>query len=66
MPKTVDTAELNYLKKEDYGKVPAYLGYVKEEIKREQYQKMTHLVRLDTTGQMKRKEHLENEFRQPQ
>jgi len=27
--------ELNYMKKEDFGKVPAYLNQVKEEIKRE-------------------------------
>jgi catalase len=97
--------ELNYMKKEDFGKVPAYLAQVKEEIKREnqmieryvkeqmgeveeapevfeefseeermalvdalkakwdsvnaQYQKITHLVKLDTTGQLRRKETLE-------
>jgi hypothetical protein len=88
--------ELNYMKKEDFGKVPAYLNQVKQEIKREnemiekyvkeqmgeldltpevyeefpeeekrilldnlklkwdqvnaKYQKTTHLVKLDTTG----------------
>jgi chromosome segregation ATPase len=102
-------AELNYLKKEDFGKVPAYLTQVKEEIQREnemiqkyvkeqlgeideepqqyeempeeerraliaalkgkwdkvnaQYQKITHLVRLDTTGQIRRKEQLENQLK---
>jgi signal recognition particle GTPase len=29
-----------------------------------QYQKMTHLVKLDTAGQIRRKEHLENELKQ--
>lgn len=93
------------MKKEDFGKVPAYLAQVKEEIKREnemieryvkeqmgeveeapevyeefseeerialvnalkakwdhtnaQYQRITHLVKLDTTGQLRRKETLE-------
>lgn len=93
------------MKKEDFGKVPAYLSQVKEEIKREnqmieryvkeqmgeveeapevyeefteeerealldalkakwdavnaQYQKITHLVKLDTAGQLRRKEQLE-------
>lgn len=93
------------MKKEDFGKVPAYLTQVKEEIKREnemiekyvkeqmgeveeapevfeefseeerfelvnalkakwdmvnaQYQKITHLVKLDTAGQVRRKETLE-------
>ena len=93
------------MKKEDFGKIPAYLSQVKEEIKREndmidryvkeqmgeveaapevyeefpedermelvnalkakwdsvnaQYQKITHLVKLDTTGQVRRKEQLE-------
>jgi hypothetical protein len=109
VPKSLESKELNYLKKEDYGKVPEYLSQVKEEIKREnemiqkyvkeqmgeveeepeqfeemseaergelldalkakwdrvnaQYQKMTHLVRLDTTGQMRRKEQLESELK---
>ena len=94
------------MKKEDFGKVPAYLSQVKEEIQREnqmieryvkeqmgeveeapevyeefsederqalvaalkakwdqvnaQYQKITHLVKLDTTGQLRRKETLES------
>jgi gas vesicle protein len=102
--------ELNYLKKEDYGKVPAYLTQVKDEIRREndmieryvkeqmgevertpetfeelteeerytlleelknkwdhvnaKYQKQTHLVTLDTTGQVRRKEHMEAELNQ--
>jgi hypothetical protein len=106
VPKTLESKELNYLEKEDYGKVPNYLDQVKEEIKREndmidkyvkeqmgiedeyveefeempederaaliqqlkakwdtvnaKYQKITHLVVLDTTGQVRRKETLEN------
>jgi hypothetical protein len=94
--------------KEDFGKVPAYLGQVKEEIRREndmiekyvkqqmgevdlmpqqfeemdenereellsalknkwnfinaKYQKITHLVQLDTTGQVRRKEQLEGQL----
>lgn len=104
-PKQTGNMELNYMKKEDFGKVPAYLSQVKEEILREnqmidryvkeqmgeveaapevyeefseyervelvnalkakwdsvnaQYQKITHLVKLDTTGQLRRKEQLE-------
>ena len=110
VPKAVSAGELNYLRKEDYGKVPEYLTKVKEEIRREQdmidkyvkeqlgevekeperfdeipeherldliaalkakwdfvnanYQKITHLVRLDTTGQVRRKEQLEAELKQ--
>lgn len=98
------------MKKEDFGKVPAYLSQVKEEIRREnemieryvkeqmgeveappeqveefpdyekqellaalkakwdtvnaRYQKITHLVKLDTTGQVRRKEQLEAELQQ--
>jgi hypothetical protein len=98
------------MKKEDFGKVPAYLTQVKEEVKRENemieryvkqqmgqvertpetfeeipdeerlqlidqlkarwdhvnanYQKITHLVKLDTTGQLRRKEKLETELSQ--
>eukprot|EP01034_Spumella_vulgaris_P033438 gene33438-41261_t len=98
------------MKKEDFGKVPAYLTQVKEEIRREndmidryvkeqmgeverapevyeefgqeetadlilalklkwdsvnaKYQKITHLVQLDTTGQVRRKERLEAELTQ--
>lgn len=105
-PKRPPPRELNYLKKEDFGKVPAYLTQVKEEIRRENemieryvkhqmgeveqtpetfeamdeyereellaqlkekwehtnaiYQKQTHLVKLDTTGQLRRKENLEH------
>ena len=105
----MERSELNYLKKEDYGKVPAYLSQVKEEIRREnemiqkyvkeqlgeveeepeqfeemgdseredlivelkskwdkvnaQYQKITHVVRLDTTGQLRRKQALESELK---
>jgi len=107
-PKKPDNKELNYTKKEDFGKVPAYLAKVKEEIRREndmieryvkektgeverlpeeleemyedekqellwalkakweavnvKYQKITHLVDLDTTGQVRRKEQLEKEL----
>lgn len=109
VPRAVEPKDLNYLKKEDYGKVPKYLSSVKEEIKREnemiqkyvreqmgeveeepeqyeemsdsersdlilalkakwdkvnaQYQKVTHLVRLDTTGQVRRKESMEAELK---
>ena len=35
VPKTIENRELNYMKKEDFGKVPQYLGEVKEEIRRE-------------------------------
>lgn len=105
VPKSTESKELNYLEKEDYGKVPEYLDQVKEEIKREndmidkyvkeqmgiedeyveefeelpesdradliqnlkkkwdetnaKYQKITHLVNLDTAGQVRRKEYLE-------
>lgn len=110
VPKPTGSLELNYMKKEDFGKVPAYLAQVKEEIKREnemieryvkeqmgevdeapevfdefpeeerrelinalkakwdsvnaQYQKITHLVKLDTAGQIRRKETLENQLQQ--
>ncbi len=109
-PKRPPPRELNYLKKEDFGKVPAYLTQVKEEIRREnemieryvkeqmgevertpetfevmseeerlqlldqlkskwdhvnaQYQRQTHLVKLDTTGQVRRKEQLEQMLQQ--
>lgn len=109
-PKRPPAKELNYMKKEDFGKVPSYLTQVKEEVKRENemidryvkqqmgqvertpetfeemgemermelvdqlkarwdhvnanYQKITHLVKLDTTGQRRRKEQLENELQQ--
>jgi len=110
VPRVVEVGELNYLKKEDYGKSPAYLEQVKEEIRRENemiekyvkeqtgqvdiapetfeevteeerqellndlkakwdnvnanYQKITHLVQLDTTGQIRRKETLEGQLDQ--
>lgn len=109
-PKVVRMGEPNYLEKEDYGKVPAYLSKVKEEIRREnemidryvkerlgvteqdpekleeldeherlelieklkakweatnaQYQKMTHLVKLDSYGKVRRKEELETLLKQ--
>ena len=109
VPRVIESNDLNYLKKEDYGKVPEYLSKVREEIRREnemidkyvkeqlgevereperfeeiseyerqdlvaqlkekwdhvnaKYQKITHLVRLDTTGQVRRKEQLENELK---
>eukprot|EP01032_Pedospumella_encystans_P027026 gene27026-30553_t len=34
-PKPTGNMELNYMKKEDFGKIPAYLSQVKEEIQRE-------------------------------
>ena len=102
--------EPNYLEKEDFGKIPAYLSDIKSEIERENklvqryvdqklgnindepeedleelseserqsllqalklkwektnglYQKSTHMVNLDTTGQIRRKELLENELK---
>jgi hypothetical protein len=104
-PRPINSMELNYMKKEDFGKVPEYLTQVREEIRREndmidryvkeqmgememapevyeelpedervdlvyalkdkwssvnaQYQKMTHLVNLDSTGQVRRKEQFE-------
>ena len=107
-PKRIETKELNYLKKDDFGKVPSYLTQVKEEVRREnemidkyvkhqmgeverspevfeemdeyeksslidalkakwdsvntKYQRITHLVQLDTTGQVRRKEQLEAEL----
>lgn len=110
VPKSTVNQQLNYLEKEDYGKIPEYLGHVKEEVRREndmidkyvkeqmgytekeaaryeemsnderedlivalktkwdavnaKYQKITHLVRLDTIGQLKRKEQMEAELRQ--
>lgn len=110
VPKTLDYGELNYMKKEDFGKVPEYLQEVKEEIRREnemidkyvkeqmghieeeperfdqiseeersaliaalkdkwdsvnrEYQKITHLVVLDTAGQVRRKESFEKEMTQ--
>lgn len=47
MPKNVDTSEINYLKKEDYGKVPAYLSQVKEEIRRENEMIETYIKRQE-------------------
>jgi hypothetical protein len=110
VPKQYEKPELNYLKKEEYGKKPAYLDQVKDEIRREnemiekyvkeqmgeieeapvvyeqmsdeeavellialknkwtavnrEYQKITHLVLLDTTGQVRRKEQYEAELTQ--
>jgi len=110
VPKNVGKPQLNYLKKEDYGKVPEYLSHVKEEVRREnemidkyineqmgyvekdpdtyeemseeerealiydlkqkwavintEYQKITHLVRLDTIGQLRRKENMESKLKQ--
>mmetsp|Transcript_7310 Transcript_7310/g.6557 ORF Transcript_7310/g.6557 Transcript_7310/m.6557 type:complete len:255 (+) Transcript_7310:75-839(+) len=111
-PKIVPSKELDYLKKEDYGKPPAYLSKVKEEIRREndmidryvqehlnggyqgpesdrleelsederqeliialkkkwevinnRFQRISHHVILDTAGQVRRKEQLENELQQ--
>lgn len=112
VPKPVGNQDLNYMAKEDFGKVPAYLSQVKDEIRREndmidryvkeqmgeverppevfeeitederiqliadlkakwentnaKYQKITHLVLLDTAGQIRRKESLEAELTQLQ
>jgi chromosome segregation ATPase len=109
VPKVPVSKELNYLKKEDYGKVPEYLTKVREEIRREndmidtyvqrqmgvtdrehetfdempdferqdlilalkdkwdavnaRYQQITHLIQLDNTGQIRRKEQLETELK---
>ncbi len=108
VPKAIEHGELNYMKKEDFGKVPSYLVEVKEEIRREnemidkyvkeqmghveevpdryeeisdqertalidalkakwdsvnsKYQKITHLVLLDTAGQVRRKCDYESEL----
>ena len=45
VPKQTGLGDLNYTEKEDFGKVPAYLTQVKEEIRREnemieRYQRM--------------------------
>lgn len=109
-PRRHSEEEPNYLEKKDYGKVPAYLDQVKEEIQREnqiveeyvrdqmgmsnreeegleelpnderlqlieqlkikwdtinaQYQRMCHMVNLDTIGKIRRKEQMELELRQ--
>lgn len=108
----VNEQQPQYQHKADYGKVPAYLGDVKEEIHREnqmieeylgnnqnnqwddeyeedkvgvesekleelidalktkwgdvnaKYQRITHMVKLDTIGKVRRKEHLESELSQ--
>ena len=110
VPKVIENGELNYMKKEDFGKIPEYLTDVKEEIRREnemidkyvkeqmghvdeepdqfdqisddermalinalkskwdvvnsKYQKITHLVSLDTAGQVRRKEDFEKQMSQ--
>jgi hypothetical protein len=110
VPKNTVKPQLNYLEKEDYGKIPEYLSHVKEEVRREnemidkyvkeqmgqtekeadryeemsneeredlvnalktkwdavntKYQRITHLVRLDTMGQLRRKEQMEAELKQ--
>jgi len=110
VPRAVEMGEPNYMKKEDFGKVPSYLTQVKEEIRRENemiqkyvkeqmgeverepdryeeisneeraellaslkakwdsvnanYQKITHLVLLDTAGQIRRKEQYEKQLTQ--
>lgn len=109
-PRVTEAGNPNYLKKEDFGKVPGYLKQVKDEIRREndmidryvkeqmgvqeqevedvnemnegeriklikalkgkwnsvnaEYQKITHLVFLDTIGQVRRKESLEAALKQ--
>lgn len=42
VPKPPKAGEINYMKKEDFGKVPEYLKQVKEEIRREN--EMVYLV----------------------
>lgn len=109
-PRVAEAGNPNYLKKDDFGKVPGYLKEVKDEIRREndmidkyvkeqmgvrdkdpeelnemneaerrelihalkgkwnavnaEYQKITHLVFLDTIGQVRRKERLELSLKQ--
>jgi len=110
VPQRSTEVEADYLAKADFGKVPEYLGQVKEEIRREnemidayvaemagggqgadegpamdrmsdeervqllkslkakwdsvnaKYQKMCHMVKLDTVGKVKRKESMEKEL----
>jgi len=113
VPQRLAEGEADYLAKADYGRVPEYLGQVKEEIRREnemidkyvadmgrsmgrgseedasaglevmsseermellsalkkkwdavnaKYQKICHIVKLDTTGKKQRKEGLEAEL----
>lgn len=112
VPPATDLGQPNYLRKEDYGRVPAYLQNVKEEIRREndmidayvrdqmsegsgrgeegvyeempeverqdlvaalkhkwadvnrEYQKITHMVKVDSTGKLRRKERLEAELKE--
>jgi hypothetical protein len=110
VPRVINLEEPNYRNKEDYGKIPAYLSQVKEEIQREKemidtyvkekmgieerepeyleeiddierhqildalkakwdvvnkrYQKMAHVVQLDTIGMVRRKEGMEKELKQ--
>lgn len=111
VPPATDLGQPNYLRKEDYGRAPAYLSQVREEIRREndmvdeyvrrqlsegaagdegsyeelpegeragllralktkwdtvnrEYQKLTHMVKLDSSGKVRRKERLEAELRE--
>lgn len=113
VPQGLPEPEPDYLKKADYGKVPEYLGQVKDEIRREnemidayvaemgrmqsgesnepaqaeeldentkqqliialkrkwdavnaKYQQISHQVKLDTVGKIKRKEAMEKELDQ--
>lgn len=112
VPPATDLGLPNYLRKEDYGRVPTYLQQVREEIRREtdmidqyvrdqmaegsgrgeegvyeemleserealvgalkikwgdvnkEYQKITHMVKLDSTGKIRRKERLEAELKE--
>lgn len=112
VPPATDLGQPNYLRKEDYGRVPVYLQQVKEEIRREndmidayvrdqmsegsgrgeegvyeempdierqelitalkhkwgevnkEYQKITHMVKVDSTGKLRRKERLESELKE--
>lgn len=106
-PRRTPPKSVNYMKKADYGKVPAYLKHVKKDIEEEmrvieeyfqedegepeeegrllsaaerqelltqlkrkwdetnkKYQKITHIVKLDTIGKIRRKEALEKQLDQ--
>ena len=49
-PKMVDNGRLDYTKKEDYGKVPAYLGEVKAQIDEERTMIQEMLMQQDVEG----------------
>lgn len=49
-PKMVDNGKLDYTKKEDYGKVPAYLNEVKAQIEEERTMIQDMLMQQDVEG----------------